>query len=265
LNTCASACSFGSGAVAVADGRLDVDRRIAFGGVGQEVDDDVEQLRDARPGFRGCEHHRYQVALAQRALQRRVQLLRRHFALLEVGLHQLFIDFHNLVDQAPMRFLYRREVGLARRGEEAVGHLAVPARRQVERQAFLAEGLLDALEQVLEVDVVGVDLVDDDQAVQAAPGGPLHEAAGHHLDAVLRVDDDGRRFHRGERRQRVAEEIGIAGRVEQVDAGRVRGACRFEACDRKLEGVLQLLLERGVVAHGGAALDAARGGDRPRC
>ena len=134
------------------------------------------------------------------------------------------------------------------------------AGRQVERQAFLAEGLLDALEQILQIDVVGVDLVDDDQAVEAALRRPLQEAPGHHLDAVLRVDHDRRGLDRGERRQRVAEEIGVARRVQQVDSVLLR----IEARDRELQRVLQLLLERGVVADGGAALDAARRGDRPR-
>jgi hypothetical protein len=92
----------------------------------------------------------------------------------------------------------------------------------------------------------------------------LHEAPGHHLDAVLRVDDDGGGLHRGERRQRVAEEIRVAGGVEEVNAGGLRSAVHIEARDRELEGVLQLLLHRGVVADGSAALDAAGRGHRPR-
>ena len=111
-----------------------------------------------------------------------------------------------------------REIGLARGREEAVRHLRAVARRQVERQALLAEGLLDALEQILQIDVVGVDLVDDDQAAEAALRRPVHEAPGHHLDAVLRVDDDRRGLDGGERRQRLAEEIRVARRVEQVDS-----------------------------------------------
>jgi len=57
----------------------------------------------------------------------------------------------------------------------------------------------------------------------------------------------------------MAEEIGIARRVEQMDAG-VLGA---EGRDRELEGVLQLLFQGGVVARSGAALNAARRRDRP--
>jgi hypothetical protein len=109
------------------------------------------------------------------------------------------------------------------------------------------------LEQTLEVDA-GVDLVDHDQSVQPASGGPLHEAAGHHLDAVLRVDHHRRGLDGGERRQRVPEEVRVARGVEQVNAC----ALVLEACHRQLERVLSGLLERRVVARRRAALDASR-------
>ena len=189
-----------------------------------------------------------------------MQLVGRHLAFLEIGLHQLLVDLDHLVDELAVRRFDRGEIGFAGGREKAVRHLAAVRRGQVERQAFLAEGLLDALDELLEVYIVGVDLVDHHQAVEAALRRPLHEAPGHHLDAVLRVDHDRRGFHRGERGQRLAEKVGVAGRVEEMDAGFLR----IEARDRQLEGVLQLLLERGVVAHRGAALYAAHGGDRPR-
>src|SRR5688500_5590110 len=44
-----------------------------------------------------------------------------------------------------------------------------------------------------------------------------------------------------------------------MDAGGVFPNLRVEARDRKLEGVLELLLQRGVIANGGAALYAAGG------
>src|SRR6185312_11133362 len=66
------------------------------------------------------------------------------------------------------------------------------------------------------------------------------------------------------RRQRIAEEIGVTGRVEQMDADFVAVGLDRKAGDGELERVLQFLLERGVVADGSAALDAAGRGDRPR-
>ena len=184
----------------------------------------------------------------------------RDLALLQVLLHQLLVDLDHLVDELAVRFLHRGEIGLARRREEAVRDPGAPARGQVERQAFLAERFLDAPEQVLEVHVVGVDLVDDDQPVEAALRRRLHEAPGHHLDAVLRVDHDGGGLDRRQRGQGVTQEVGVPRRVEQMDFR----VLAVEAAHGQLQRVLQLLLERGVIADGSAALDAARSGNRPR-
>src|SRR3954465_12477197 len=56
------------------------------------------------------------------------------------------------------------------------------------------------------------------------------------------------------------EEIRIAGRIEEMHARVVE----IERAYGKLQRVLQLLLDRRVVAHRGAALDAPRGRHRPR-
>ena len=207
------------GALAVARLGDDVGGRVALGRVRQQLHDHVEQLGDAGAGLRGSEHHRDEMALAQRALERLVQLLGAHFALLEVLLHQLLVDFDDLVDELAVRFLDRGKIGLAAGAKKQSETLE----RLLGRlwQAFFAECLLDALEQVLEIDVVGVDLVDDDQAVEAALRRPLQEAAGHHFDAVLRVDHDGGGLDRGERRQRVAKEIGITGGIQKMHPVRV--------------------------------------------
>ena len=100
------------GVVALA---LDEQRRIALGGIGGELHEDVEQFGDARAGARRDEAHRHQVAFAQRLLERRVQLLGRDLALLEVERHQVLVDLDDLVDQRAMRVGDRREIGIARR------------------------------------------------------------------------------------------------------------------------------------------------------
>jgi len=204
------------------------------------------------------------VPLAHGPLQRIVQQFRRDLAFFEIDLHQLFVDLDHLVHELAVRFLDRGKIGLARGREEAIGYPRRAAGGEIQRQAFLAERRLDVLQQHGQVDVFCVDLVDDDQAVEAAPCRPVHEAAGHHLDAVLRVDHDGRGFDRGKRRKRVAQEIGVAGRVEQVDPAAAVRPLGLEARHRELERVPEGLLARGVVAHGSAALDAAGGGDYPR-
>jgi hypothetical protein len=243
---------------------VEVDGRVSFGRVGQQSHDHVEQLGDSRSAACRREHHRDQMPLAQCALERVVELLRLDFAFLEIDFHQLFVDLDHLVDELAVRLLDRGKIRLAGRREEAVGDPGCASRREVQRQALLAERRLDLVEQPGKVDILGVDLVDDDQAVEPALARPLHEAAGHHLDAVLRVDHDRRGLDRSERGQRVAEKVRVARRVEQVDAvPRVR-ALRLEGRDRHLQRMADRFFQRLVVADGSAALDAARRRDRPR-
>ena len=146
LKTCARTCFAGSGSTCDALGRvafaLEERRRIAFGRVRREACQHVQQLRDARAGFGGAEADRNQVVFAQRLLERVVQLLgiQQFLALLQVERHQLLVDFDHLVDDLGVRVSDRREVGrLALRLEEAVDDRCAAFRRQVERQAALAE------------------------------------------------------------------------------------------------------------------------------
>ena len=180
------------------------------------------------------------MPVAQRLLERRVQLLGADFALLEVQLHQLFVDFDHLLDQRAVCVGHRREIRLARRIEKAIDDFLAAAGRQIDRQAFLAERALQVCEQTGQIDVLGVDLVDDDHAAQPAFARPLHHALGHHLDAVLRVDDHHGGLDRGQRVERLAEKIRIAGRVDQVDVRVAVG----EVDDRAGERVLVLFFER---------------------
>ena len=98
---------------------------------------------DAGAGARRHETDRHQVPFAQRLLERRVQLLRRDLALLEVERHQLLVDLDHLVDQRAVRFGHRGEIGFAVGIEEAVDDALAAVRGQVDRQAFLAERRLD--------------------------------------------------------------------------------------------------------------------------
>ena len=83
------------------------------------------------------------MSVAQRLLERRVQLLRRDLALLEVLRHQRLVDFDDLVDERAVRAAHRREVGLAVGIEEAVDDALAAAGGKIDRQAFLAEQRLD--------------------------------------------------------------------------------------------------------------------------
>ena len=152
-------------------------RRIALGRIGQQPVEDLEQLGHAGAGPRRHEAHRHEVAFAQRLLERRVQLVRLDLALLEVERHQRLVDFDDLVDERAVRGVHRREIRIARRVEEAVDDALAAVRRQVDRQALLAERGLDRREHGRQVDVVGVDLVDDDEAAKLALRRPTPSCA----------------------------------------------------------------------------------------
>ncbi len=90
-------------------------RRVALGRIRQQLGEDVEQLGDAGAILGRHEAHRNQMPLAQRFLERRVQLLGLDLALLQVERHQLLVDLDDLVDQRAVRIGDRREIRFARR------------------------------------------------------------------------------------------------------------------------------------------------------
>ncbi len=238
---------------------LDEQRGVAFERRGQQLLEDLEQLGDAGAVARRHKAHGNQVTVAQRLFERRVQLLRRKLlALLQVLRHQRLVDLDDLVDQRLVRLRDRREIGISRRVEEAVDDPRAVARRQVDRQTFLAERCLQRFEHAFGIDVVGVDLVDDDQTAEPSLAGPFHHPLRDHLDAGLCVDDDARRFDSIERTDRLAHEVRKPRRVDQVDARPLGVQVRY----RRAQRVFPCLLERVEVAHGRAALDAARGANR---
>jgi hypothetical protein len=77
--------------------------RVGLGRVGQQLDDDVEQLGHAGAGARRDEAHRDQVALAQRLLQRRVQLAGVDVAVVQVAVDEVGVDLDHLLDQRAVR------------------------------------------------------------------------------------------------------------------------------------------------------------------
>ncbi|GAO26586.1 hypothetical protein ALISP_6406 [Alicycliphilus sp. B1] len=227
--------------------------RVALGRVGQQAGDDVQQFGHAGAAARRDEAHRDQVALAQRLLQRGVQLAGIDVAVIEVALDEVAIHIHHLLYQGAVRVGDAAEVAVPLAVEEAVHHPGRAGIGQVERQAFGAERGLYVNQQGGELDALGVDLVDDDQAVLPALGGVVHHAPRHGLDAGGGVDDDGAGFHRLQRRQALADEVRQTRRIDQVDAA----AAVREVHDGGLQRVLGLDLLRVVVAHGAAALHAA--------
>jgi hypothetical protein len=235
-------------------------RRVRLAGMRQQLDDDVEQLGDADAGLRGDEADRDQVAFAQRLLERCVQLGGVDVAVVEVAVDEVGVDLDDLLDERPVRRVDAAEIAVALAVVEAVDDARAAGVGQVERQAFLAERVLDLRQHAGQVDAGHVDPVDDDHAIALARRGVLHHAHRHRLDADRRVDHDRRRLHRLERGQALAEEVGRARRVDEVDA---RLAAR-QVQHARVERVLHAPLERVEVADLSCRARASRRDDSRR-
>ena len=132
LNTCARTCSFGSGAAASgfasAPFAAQEVGRVGLARMGQQLDDDVEQLGDAGAGSRRDEADRDQVAFAQRLLERRVQLGGVDVAVVEIAVDEVGIDLDDLLDERAVRRLDAAEVAVPVAVVEAVDDLALRRR-----------------------------------------------------------------------------------------------------------------------------------------
>ncbi|MCY1292398.1 hypothetical protein D9M70_416230 [compost metagenome] len=245
----------GAGVLAFA---LEEQRRVALGRVGRQAGEDIEQFADAGTAAGRDEAQRDQVALAQGPLERCMELLGADLALFQVARHQFLVDLDHLVHQRLVRLGHRGEVGLAVGVEEAVDHPVGAIGRQVERQHLLAEGLAQVGEQGRQVDPFGVDLVHHEDAAQPAFAGQGHHPPGDQLDAALRIDHHQRGFHRGQGGDGLADEVGVAGGVDQVDLG----AGMTAMCQRRAQGVSVVALQRVEVADRVATLQGAQAGDR---
>ena len=230
-------------------------RRIALGRVGHEALDDLQQLCNPRARLGRGKTHRYEMALAQGLLKRVVQLLRRELlALLQVQRHELLVELHYLVDDLGVRRLDRGEVGGAPvRLKETIHHAIAAAGGQVERQALGPERLAQLLEHLRTARFAAVDLVDDYQTAQLALACELHEALRQGIHAAHGTHHHGYRLHRLEHRQGLAEKVGVAGGVDDIDVH----AAVIETADGGVEGVLQALLLRIEIGNRRAPLQAA--------
>ena len=182
-------------------------------------------------------------------------------AFLQIALHRGIVDLDHLLDQLAVDVGNGQEVGLAGVVVEAVDHAAAGLRWQVDRQHLGAERFLQTRQQRLQVEVVLVDLVDDDQPAQVAGARRLHHPPRHQLDAGAGADHHHHGLDSVERAERLADEVRIARRVDQVNAHRVATGRVIAVDHAGAQRVQRSLLQRIEVADRAALLHAARGAD----
>ena len=117
----------------------------------------------------------------------------------------------------------------------------------------LAEGGLQRLQGAEEVGALAIEHVHEDHAREVELGGALPQAGGVDLDAHHGVDDEDGRLAHAQGAERVGDEAGLAGGVEEVDLAVVP----LERAQRRADRHLARLLV-GVAVGGRGAL-----GDRP--
>jgi hypothetical protein len=115
------------------------------------------------------------------------------------------------VDQRAGRFRRRLQ------GADDPFEARAVANRHVERHASGAKTLADVFQQLGKVDVVGVHARDDDHAADAGLLRLLEDAAGVDFDAAVGVDRDQGRIGSAKSADRLADEVGIARRVDDVE------------------------------------------------
>jgi len=248
----------GEGFTAVARLALVKGWRVAFGRAGRQGRQDMQQFAQAGAGFGGNEKNRDQMAGTQGFLERRVQRGgARIGTVFEILGEQVFVFLDDLVDQRPVRRGDRGEIGVAGFMLKDLDDICGAVGRQVEQQALRAETFANVGDQAGQVEIVGVDLIDDDHPAQPALGSVAHHALGGQFDAGLGVDDDQRGIDTGQRGNGRAGEIRIARRVDQVDVA----VFVAEIDDGGIQRMAGFLFLRVVIADGTAAFDAAFGGN----
>ncbi len=103
-----------------------------------------------------------------------------------------------------------------------------------------------------------VDLVDEDQGRDVEPLQGAEEQRRLRLDALDRRDDEDRAIEHAEDALDLGDEVGVAGRVDEVD----REVADEERGDRGPDGDAAFALEVERVGLGGAGVDAADVVDR---
>ena len=215
-----------------------------------------QQFVDADAQLRRNAHDRRERALPHGFAAEPIELfLRRHLAF-EVFFHHCFVGFD---DRLERRFAQRRRID--ERAGRILRHIQrandafeiVPlADRHVEQHALRAEHFADRVDQAGKLMLSVSSFVM--QRMRPKPGVArfLPRAPRVDLDAGVGVDRDQRRVDRPQSADRLADEIRVARRVDDVESF----AGMIEVNDRRFDRMLVMLFFFVEVADAGAVIDA---------
>ena len=244
---------FGSIGVATARAEaVDVGRAQAAGG------DQVQQLAEAKVLAGTDAEHRHELALADPVVRGPAQFIGLDCLPLQVTHHQVFVELDDLLDDHAIRLGGRQRAasGVLIMRLDHVDHArkgrALP-HWHVERHAEGAERFADRRQVGPIIDVIGIHLGDHDEPAQSEPARLLKQSASVDLDAGRPRHGHDHVFNGGQGAQGIADKVGIAGRVDQVDLLAGPGEMAQVAVDREVPAFLFLV----DVEVAGAVVDRA--------
>ena len=240
----------------------------------QQPHDLVHQRPEADAAQRAHRQHRHDVAGGHRRGQRGRHTLAGQLGVREVQLEQLVVGLGDRLDQLlAARLDGRGELFGDRARAAVVAHPRLPADevddvseavasadRDRERHDLHAEALAQRGQHLLEVRVLAVHARDRHEARQRARVGLLPRHLGAALDARGGVDGDDGGVGGRRAAHHLADEVEVAGRVDEVDAV----ALPLERQRRQRDRVGPPVLFLVEVGDGVAVLDAAEAVDRAR-
>src|SRR3984957_2312749 len=138
------------------------------------------------------------------------------------------------------------------------------ADRQVQGSDRVAEGRTAGVQAGVEIGALMVDLGDDHRARHAHRGALLPQHPGQPVDPLGGGDGEQRRVRGPEPGPEVPREVGVAGRVEQIDLDAVVHEGREGQVDRALLPDLDLVevTDRGALFDAALPLDGPRRGEQ---
>ena len=244
-------------------------RRAVFG-------DEIQEARDADVFFRRGAEERDEQFLLHRRMDAGAEFLLRQAALLKIFAHQAVVGFGDVLDEFAMQRLdlfaefagggflgvFAGAVGgvgddlVAQNVERAV-EAGAGVHRHAQWKNVPAEMFLRGFQDGVEIRVFLVRAVDDDHFWDAVIMRVIPDAVGAHAEAVVRVNHHQREIADAQRAQAFADEVEVAGRVNDVEFF----ARPFQVQQRGGDGDLPLLLADVVIGDGRAVGDPAQAAD----